>query len=105
MNRFRKNLAVFCMLSMLEVSSSAFDKPIVTTPDKVIVGCNGIYVHTGEGLLPVNSVVEAQDGYFIAIPKPTAEYEDIEWSCPRCGTTNTGDTICSSCGGPLYDDD
>ncbi len=105
MNRFRKYLAVFCMLAMIGASSTAFAKPIVTTPDKVIVGSNGIYVHTGEGLLPVNSIVEAQEGYFIAIPKPTAEYEDIEWSCPRCGTMNTGDGICSSCDWPLYDDD
>lgn len=106
MNRFRKYLVVFCMLAMIGASSTAFAKPIVTTLDKVIVGSNGMqYVHTGEGLLPVSSVEEAQDGYFIAIPKPSADYEGIEWQCPRCGADNVGGGTCSVCGWPLYDDD
>lgn len=92
------------MLAMI-ASSSAFAKLIVTTPDQVVVGAEGMYVNTAKGLQPIHSVVEAQGGYLIAVPKSSAEYDDIEWSCPRCETTNTGEGLCSSCGWPLYDDE
>jgi hypothetical protein len=105
MNTFRKYLTVFYLVMMIGVSSTAFAQSIVTTPNHVIVGHNGMYIKTAEGLVPVNSIVESLDGCLVAVLKPKADYEDIEWSCPRCGTTNTGDGVCSSCGWPLYDDE
>jgi len=104
MHAFRKYLAILYLV-MISLSSTAFCKSIVTTPNQVIVGRNGIYVKTTDGLKPVHSIVEAQNGSLIAVAKSDDEYEDIEWNCPRCGATNSGTGVCSVCDWPLYDDE
>ena len=104
MIRFSKCFIAVCSFATMMLTTG-FAEPILTTSDRLVVGQNGIYVHTSDGLLPVSTVTETQNGQMVVVPKPASECEAIEWMCCRCGTLNTGEGACSVCGWPLYSDE
>ena len=101
MNRFRKYLAVFCIVAM-SVSSTAFANFLVVTPEQVSATPEGLFVNINGVAIAVASLNVANDGYIVAVPIPSPNAE----ICPKCGhDTYTSGRTCSKCGFPIWDGD
>lgn len=61
--------------NICEYSLALSPKLIITTPDQIIISSEGMFVAKEGALLGVHSIMEAEHGYLVVVPK----------SCPDCG--------------------